>query len=145
MPASEKIKFHLDEHVDPDVAQALRRHGIDVTTTVEAGLRGADDQTQIRFAKSGGRVLVTHDTDFLQLANTESSHPGIAYCGMSELSIGEIIQSLILIHEVLTPAELTGRVSICSSKPRHTAGEDRDITVALNSRIVPQQSTQTRE
>src|SRR6185436_8505851 len=110
MPASEKIKFHLDEHVDPDVAQALRRDGIDVTTTVDAGLRGADDQTQFRFAKTEGRVLVTHDTDFLQLASAEGSHPEIAYCGMSELSIGEIIRSLILIHEVLTTAEISGRV-----------------------------------
>ena len=27
---AERIKFHLDEHVDPDIARALRRHGIDV-------------------------------------------------------------------------------------------------------------------
>ena len=36
---TERIRFHLDEHVDPDVARALRRYGIDVTTTVETGLR----------------------------------------------------------------------------------------------------------
>ena len=43
---SERIRFHLDENVDPDIAIALRRHGVDVTTTVEAGLRMSDDETQ---------------------------------------------------------------------------------------------------
>lgn len=32
------IRFHLDEHVDPAIADGLRRHGIDVTTTLDAGL-----------------------------------------------------------------------------------------------------------
>ena len=36
---ADRIRFHLDEHVDPAIATALRRAGIDVTTTVEAGLR----------------------------------------------------------------------------------------------------------
>jgi hypothetical protein len=36
---ADRIRFHLDEHVDPAIAAALHRAGIDVTTTVEAGLR----------------------------------------------------------------------------------------------------------
>ena len=40
---ADKIRFHLDEHIDPAVARALRRHGADVTTTVEAGLRTKSD------------------------------------------------------------------------------------------------------
>jgi hypothetical protein len=39
----ERIRFRFDEHVDPDVARALRRCGIDATTTVEAGLRTQSD------------------------------------------------------------------------------------------------------
>ena len=35
---------------------------------------------------------------------------GIAYCQKGKLSIGEIIESLVLIYEVLTPAELTEKV-----------------------------------
>ncbi len=27
------IKFHLNEHCDPAIADGLRRHGVDVTTT----------------------------------------------------------------------------------------------------------------
>jgi len=32
---SEANVFHLDEHVVPDIARALRRHSIDVTTMKE--------------------------------------------------------------------------------------------------------------
>ncbi len=106
----EPIRFHLDEHVDPDIARALRQHNIDVTTTVEAGLRTATDPDQLEFVRQEARVLVTHDADFLRLATQGIDHPGIAYCHKSARSLGEIIRSLILIYEVLTPEEMAGRV-----------------------------------
>jgi predicted nuclease of predicted toxin-antitoxin system len=62
------VRFHLDEHMDPDIALALRRYGIDITTTVESGLRTRDDDKQLEFIRSERRVIVTDDTDFLRLA-----------------------------------------------------------------------------
>ena len=44
---AERFRFHLDEPVDPDVARALRKHGIDVTATQEAGLRTKSDADQL--------------------------------------------------------------------------------------------------
>jgi len=41
---SEQIRFHLDEHIDSNIARGLRRYGIDVTTTVDAGLRTKSDE-----------------------------------------------------------------------------------------------------
>jgi hypothetical protein len=55
-------------------------------------------------------VVVTHDADFLRYASQRSDHPGIAYSHMGTRSIGEIIRSLILIYEVLTPEEMAGHV-----------------------------------
>jgi uncharacterized protein DUF5615 len=49
----DRIRFHLDEHVDPAIATALRRAGIDVTTTIEAGLRTKSDEAQLQFARAG--------------------------------------------------------------------------------------------
>src|SRR5882724_7403045 len=46
----------------------LRRRGIDVTTTVEAGLRSATDEEHARFARTQQRVIVSSDRDFLVLA-----------------------------------------------------------------------------
>lgn len=56
---SERIRFHLDENVDPVVALGLRRYGVDVTTTNEAGLRAQSDETQLAFIQETDRVLFT--------------------------------------------------------------------------------------
>jgi predicted nuclease of predicted toxin-antitoxin system len=106
----ERIRFHLDEQVDPDIARALRRRGIDVTTTMEAGLRTSDDTTHLSFVVRESRVIVTHDADFLRIARRNNSHPGIVFCQIGSRTIGEIIRSLTLIYEVLTPDEMIGHV-----------------------------------
>jgi predicted nuclease of predicted toxin-antitoxin system len=107
---TERIRFHLDEHIDPDIARALVRYGIDVTTTVEVGLRTAADTMHLTFARQENRVIVTHDADFLRFASKDSNHPGIAYCHKTTRSIGDIIRSLIRIYEGLTPDEMAGRI-----------------------------------
>jgi predicted nuclease of predicted toxin-antitoxin system len=107
---AERIRFHLDEHMDPDIAAALRRHGIDATTAVGVGLRTASDSTQSAFAEAQRRVIVTDDADFLRMAAANPAHPGIVICHRQFLSIREIIRGLILVYEVLTPEEMAGRV-----------------------------------
>lgn len=106
---SERIRFHLDEHIDPRIADALRRHGIDVTTTIEAGLRTRTDEAQWAFVYSERRVLVTRDSDFLRRAATGRDHAGIAFVSGTS-AIGPTVRMLILLHEVLSPQEISGRV-----------------------------------
>src|SRR2546421_602085 len=106
---ADRIRFHLDEHVDPAIANALRRAGIDVTTTIEAGLRTKDDEAHLRFAGDEGRVIVTRDQDFLRLASGALDHSGIVFYTANQ-SIREIIEGLILIYEVLTPDELAEQI-----------------------------------
>src|SRR5688572_28216274 len=106
---AERVQFHLDENVDPRIATALRRENIDVTTTVEVGLRSRPDDEQLDYARRSERVLVTHDEDLLTLA-TVSSHYGIAYCAQNTRTLGQIIQSLIIIHGVLTPEEMGDQI-----------------------------------
>ncbi len=105
---ADRIRFHLDEHVDPAIATALRRAGIDVTTTIEAGLRTKDDEAHLQFARAEARVIVTRDQDFLRVAG-RVDHPGIVFY-TSNQSIREIIEGLILIYEVLLPDEMGGRI-----------------------------------
>jgi uncharacterized protein with PIN domain len=62
------IRFHLDENCDPRIAAGLRLHGVDVTTTPDAGLLHASDETQLAHAVAERRVIVTQDTDFLRIA-----------------------------------------------------------------------------
>jgi predicted nuclease of predicted toxin-antitoxin system len=104
------IPFHLDEHCDPAIAAGLRRHGIDVTTTPEAGLIGATDPQQVAYALPAGRVIFTSDRDFLRLHASGVPHAGLAYCHQQTRGIGEIITGLVLIWEVFEPEDMANRV-----------------------------------
>ncbi len=86
------IRFHLDENCDTAVAAGLRLHGVDVTTTADAGLGGAKDEEHVAFALSEGRVIFTHDSDFVALHRTSITHAGISYCHQQRHSLGEIIK-----------------------------------------------------
>jgi len=104
------IRFHLDEHVDPAIAEGLRRRGVDVTTTQEVGLMQASDDVQLAYFRSEARVLFTEDAGFLRMHAAGASHPGIVYCHQQSHSIGEIIRALVLIWEILEPEEMRNRV-----------------------------------
>jgi len=104
------VRFHLDEHIPASIAAGLRRRGIDVTTSAESGLLGSADGTQLSFATSAGRVLVTHDADFLRLHSEGVIHAGIAYCQQGAVPVGQMLRQLVLIFDLLTPEEMGGRV-----------------------------------
>lgn len=104
------IPFHLDENCHRAIADGLRRRGVDVTTTPEAGLLSAADQQQLAYCLAQRCVLFTQDRDFLRLHAAQVPHAGIAYCDKDTRSIGEIIQGLVLIWELLEPEEMANRV-----------------------------------
>ena len=105
-----EVRFHLDEHVAPAIAAGLRRRGIDVTTTSDAGLGGADDVDHIAFALTNLRVICTNDEDYLILNDQRVQHAGIVYCRQGTRSIGQIIRFLTLLHACLSAEEMEGNV-----------------------------------
>jgi predicted nuclease of predicted toxin-antitoxin system len=104
------ILFHLDENCNRAIGEGLHRRGVDVTTTPELGMLAATDEEQLAFCRSQNRVLFTQDRDFLRLHGAAVSHAGIVYCDKDTRSIGEIIQGLVLIWEIMEPLEMAGRV-----------------------------------
>ena len=106
---ADRIRFHLNEHVDPAIAAALRRAGIDVSTTLEAGLRTKSDEVHLEYARAEGRVIVTRDQDFLRLAAEMTEHSGIVFYTVNH-SMRDVIEGLILIYEVMTPKEMLSHV-----------------------------------
>jgi predicted nuclease of predicted toxin-antitoxin system len=104
------IRFHLDEHCDPAIAAGLRLHGVDVTTTPEAGLRAAADEDHVAYGLTTGRVVFTQDEDFLRLHAAGAEHRGLAFCHQQTRTVGQIIAGLLLIWEVYEPEEMAGRV-----------------------------------
>jgi hypothetical protein len=73
-------------------------------------LTGATDLVQLEFAASSGRVVVTQDDDFLRFHAQGVIHAGIAYCQQQSMYIGEMLRRVILIYDLLSPAEMAGRV-----------------------------------
>jgi hypothetical protein len=104
------IPFHLDENRAKAIATGLRRHGIDVTTTPEAGLLGSTDEEQAAYALPLGRVIFTQDQDFLRIHAAGIPHAGIAFSRKDARSIGEVIDALVLLWGIYDPEEVAGRV-----------------------------------
>lgn len=105
-----QIQYHLDESVTSLIADALRRRGIDVTTTVEARLLSASDDEQLAYALRAGRVLVTRDHDFLAISRRNARHAGIVYWPPQRRDLGEAINLLTLLWRLETPESIAGRV-----------------------------------
>lgn len=104
------LRFHLDEHVPHAIAHGLRRRQIDVTTTVDAGLLGADDEEHLEFALREQRVIFTNDSDFLRLTAQGRQHNGIVYCAPEASRIGEVIRYLALMDACLAPDEVANQI-----------------------------------
>jgi predicted nuclease of predicted toxin-antitoxin system len=104
------MRFHLDQHVAHAIAEGLRRRGVDVTTTADAGLLDAPDEAHVAFALREHRVIVTQDADFLRLDAADVEHAGIVYARQGSRSVGEMVRFLALMDQCLEEAEFYGRV-----------------------------------
>ena len=100
-----KIRYYTDEHVSRAVIVGLRQRGVDVLSVPEASKLGASDEEHLAFALAEGRVLFTHDADFLRLASSGINHAGIVYAPQPT-PVGETIRGLMLIYQVLDSEDL---------------------------------------
>jgi predicted nuclease of predicted toxin-antitoxin system len=57
-----------DENIHPEVVESLRQRGLDVLDVKESGLIGSSDLILLRRSVAENRVVLTHDSDFGQLA-----------------------------------------------------------------------------
>ena len=105
----ERIRFYLDEHVDPDIAKALRRRDVDVLTAQQARQHATQDVVLLRTAAAAGRVFVSQDRDALRLAAQGEPHAGVVYAPQGT-PIGNMIRGLMLIYDVLDAEEMAGHI-----------------------------------
>jgi hypothetical protein len=112
------IRFHLDESVDHGVAERLRARGADITTSTEAGLNSAPDGAQFDYAQDNHRVLVTRDTDFLELAIARPDHWGVVYAYPQRTPIGAIARTCFDLLENFTAEGMRGRVQYVPRTPK---------------------------
>lgn len=62
------FSFLTDENIHPEVVSALRQLGLDILDIKESGWEGSGDLAILRRAYEERRVVLTHDSDFGQLA-----------------------------------------------------------------------------
>jgi predicted nuclease of predicted toxin-antitoxin system len=103
------MRFHLDQHIDSNVARGLKLRGIDVSTTFDAGLQDASDEDHIEHSNRERRVIVTQDRDFLRHHSAGAAHFGIVYSAQGSKSVGEIVAFLELLDACLDESEMRNR------------------------------------
>ena len=58
-------RLYLDECIDARATAALIREGVDAASTHTLARNAAPDASQLAFAASENRTILTHDSDFL--------------------------------------------------------------------------------
>ncbi len=105
-----KVRFYLDENVQIVIAEQLKRRGIDVVTVRDLGLLGDEDINHLERATELGRVLCTHDVDYVELASSGLQHTGIVVGKQYKHTIGDWVRFLELVHGVYEAEEMRNLV-----------------------------------
>ncbi len=105
-----RVRFYLDENVPIAVAEQLFRRGIDAVTVRDLGLLGQSDIDHMALANSTGRVLCTHDSDYLDMARAGLSHCGIVFGQQHKHGVGNWVGFLELVYSIYDADEMNGRI-----------------------------------
>ena len=109
-----EIRYHLDEHMDTAIAVGLRRRGVNVTTTVDAGLLRASDKAQIAFATAEQRVFVTRERGIAAEVTQGVSHAGIVVTRGGRRNIGPTVLALTHLYRTRTAEEMVDGIEYLS-------------------------------
>jgi predicted nuclease of predicted toxin-antitoxin system len=61
----ERARFLIDESLGVEAARVISDHGLDAIYVGDVGLAGRSDEDVAAYAKREGRIILTHDRDFL--------------------------------------------------------------------------------
>ena len=109
MPSPDAPKLHLNEHLSPRLAEQLRKHGFDVTTTQELKMLTETDDEQLAFAASTQRAIVTCNVrDFWHLHEQYlaegKEHWGIIFSSQEPIAV--LFQRLLRLLNTVIAEEL---------------------------------------
>jgi predicted nuclease of predicted toxin-antitoxin system len=101
----------MDEHVPGPITKGLRDRGVDVLTVQDDSRIGDDDEQLLDRADELGRLVVTYDHDFFQVAaerqTASTRFPGV-FVATSKLSYRQCIDDLELVAKCSSPDEWLG-------------------------------------
>ena len=119
------IRFQADADLNFDIVKAVRQQepAIDFASAIDSQLRGVRDPDLLELAAAASRVLVSHDRRTMlkhfrdRLAAGKSS-PGLLIVSQDTL-VGPVVESIILLWSVSSPAELSGQAYHLPTLTRH--------------------------
>ena len=122
------IPFKLDENLHPDLASCLRRHGHDVLTVWDEGLRGAQDAVLANTCRAEGRVLVTLDVDFADIrAYPPQVHPGLIVLRIAKQDRASLLEAMERIIPLLECEPLGGHLWIVDERSIRIRGPSVEV------------------
>lgn len=115
-----KARFLTDEDVFADMAIALRRHGYDAVSTPEVGRLTEDDSSQLEWAASQERVLMSFNVgDFVRI-HGEWLRSGRHHAGLivsEQRPLGETLRRLLSLATALSAEEMRDRLEFLTNWP----------------------------
>lgn len=99
------FKLLTDENIHPDVVEWLRSQGYDVQDVREQNWSGSTDRFLMKVSSETGRVIITHDSDFGQIAIAQGeSFTGIVYLRPGHIKPAFVIEMLkaVLSTEIIS-------------------------------------------
>lgn len=104
------MKIYADENIERSIIEGLRRRKIEVLSAKELGYLSKPDEFHIKKAAELKAVILTHDADFLRMANSSGNHLGIIFSHSKDISIGQCIRGVELIANILTDENMKNHI-----------------------------------
>ena len=111
------IRFFTDEDVYSAIAPALRRARIDARSTLEVGRGGQSDKSQLEWASTEDRVIVTFNVAHFAELHATWLRQGRHHAGIivsSQRPIGEVIRRLLHLSGSLDAESMADRLEFLS-------------------------------
>lgn len=108
------LRLYMDHNVILAITAGCRSRGLDLLTALEDGMAQQPDEAILARATFLDRVVFTQDADFLRITGEWLSRgerfAGVIFGHQQRLSIGEAIENLVLIVDVLAPDEMQNQL-----------------------------------
>ena len=104
----------MDVQIRLALTEALRLRGVDLLTAQQDGATEVSDSDLLDRATALGRVVFTHDQDFLRESAWRQQRgqffTGVIYAHQIRVTIGQCLKDLELIAQVGNPEDLANRI-----------------------------------
>ncbi len=114
------MKILIDMNLSPDWCQVLSQFGIEAIHWSDVGEPTASDETLMRWAKSNGYIVFTHDLDFGSiLASTQADAPSVVQVRVQDTFPEVLVNTVVAVLKQFEFPLLAGAlITIDTNKSR---------------------------